>query len=150
VKILVIHGPNLNLLGERQPEIYGTQTLEEINAVIETHASRRGVNVTIMQSNSESRIIETIHALCREESGSKRHDALVINPAAFTHYSVAIRDAIEAVAIPAIEVHLSNIHDREEFRRHSVIAPACIDQIAGQGVNSYLTAIDALASTDTV
>jgi len=142
MKILVIHGPNLNLLGTRQPDVYGTQTLDEINEAIRSHAERSGALVTILQTNSESDIINTIHELCHIGSGPKLHDALIINPAAFTHYSIAIRDAIEAVGIQTIEVHLSNIHEREEFRRHSVIAPVCLDQIAGHGLKSYLMAID--------
>ena len=145
MKILVIHGPNLNLLGTRKPEIYGTQTLDQINDAIESHAQSHGATVTAEQSNSEGAIIDLIHRLCRKEAGPRFHSALIINPAAFTHYSIAIRDAIEAVGVPAIEVHLSNIHEREEFRRHSVIAPVCRDQIAGHGVRSYLMAIDAFA-----
>jgi 3-dehydroquinate dehydratase-2 len=143
VKILVIHGPNLNLLGTRQPEIYGTQTLGEINAAIESHATLRGVVVTCLQSNSEGAIIDAIHKYGRQQSPDA-HAAIVINPAAFTHYSIAIRDAIEAVGIPAIEVHLSNIHEREPFRRHSVIAPVCAKQIVGRGLDGYLMAIDTL------
>jgi 3-dehydroquinate dehydratase-2 len=143
VKLLVIHGPNLNLLGSRQPEIYGRQTLAEIDAAIRSHAASRGASVTIRQSNHEGEIIDLIHEFGRKGSG-QAHDALVINPGAYTHYSLAIRDAIEATGIPAIEVHLSNIHEREEFRRHSVIAPVCVDQIAGHGLRSYLLAMDAL------
>jgi len=143
VKILVIHGPNLNLLGARQPEIYGTLTLADINTAIEGHAKKRGARVTVFQSNSEGAIIDTIHRYGQKES-EKRHDALIINPAALTHYSIAIRDAIEGVDIPAIEVHLSDIHAREEFRRHSVIAPVCRQQIAGHGWRGYLEAMDAL------
>ena len=143
MKILVIHGPNLNLLGTRQPDIYGTQTLDEINSAVKSHAEERGAAVTFFQSNHEGDIIDAIHELGLKDS-PKSHDALIINPGAYTHYSIAIRDAIEAVGIPAIEVHLSNIHEREEFRRHSVIAPVCQDQIAGHGLQSYLMAVDAL------
>jgi 3-dehydroquinate dehydratase-2 len=143
MKILVIHGPNLNLLGTREPEIYGRQTLDEINEAIRLHAEERGATVTFLQSNHEGGIIDRIHEYGVKGS-SKSHDALVINPGAYTHYSLAIRDAIESVGIPAIEVHLSNIHEREEFRRHSVIAPVCRDQIAGHGLRSYLMAIDLL------
>jgi 3-dehydroquinate dehydratase-2 len=143
VKIFVIHGPNLNLLGRRKPEIYGNQTLAEIDAAIRTHAASRGASVTIRQSNHEGEIIDLIQELGRKDFGDS-HDALVINPGAYTHYSLAIRDAIEAVGIPTIEVHLSNIREREEFRKHSVIAPVCLDQIMGQGVRSYLQAIDTL------
>jgi 3-dehydroquinate dehydratase II len=142
MKILVIHGPNLNLLGRREPEHYGTLTLDEINGRIRDHARARGVEVSIFQSNSEGAIIDCIHAAVGE--GSDARDALVINPAAYTHYSIAIRDAIAAVALPAIEVHLSNIHEREPFRRESVIAPVCRGQISGKGWQGYLLAIDAL------
>lgn len=144
MKILVLHGPNLNLLGTRKPDIYGQQTLSEIDAAIQAHASERGATATCIQSNSEGEIIDLIHEYCQESTGELYHDALIINPAAFTHYSIAIRDAIEAVETPTIEVHLSNIAEREEFRRISVIAPVCLHQIAGHGVKSYLMAIDVL------
>jgi 3-dehydroquinate dehydratase-2 len=143
MRILVIHGPNLNLLGTREPEIYGTETLDEINAAIQSHAKDRGAAVTFYQSNHEGDIIDTIQKFGHKGS-STTHDALIINPGAYTHYSIAIRDAIQAVGIPTIEVHLSDIHKREEFRRHSVIAPVCRDQIAGLGLHSYLRAVDAL------
>lgn len=143
MKILVVHGPNLNLLGTRKPEVYGTQTLDEINDAIRSHASASGAEVTIYQSNHEGAIIDKIHELCAP--GVKaRHDALVINPGAYTHYSIAIRDAIEAVDIAAVEVHLSDIESREDFRARSVIAPVCHGQIAGHGTRSYLLAIDRL------
>lgn len=146
MKILVIHGPNLNLLGRRRPEVYGVQTLDEMNGEIEAHAKRRGVALTFYQSNSEGAIIDAIHEYCL--AGTPRsHDALVINPGAYTHYSVAIRDAIEAVEIPAIEVHLTDIHARETFRQHSVIAAVCRNQICGRGPAGYLEAIDALVDT---
>ena len=145
MKILVIHGPNLNLLGTREPEIYGTETLHEINAQIRSHAADRGQAVTIYQSNHEGAIIDTIHELCQRGS-RQTHDALIINPGAYTHYSIAIRDAIEAVDIPTIEVHVSDIHGREEFRSHSVIAPVCREQIAGFGQRGYLMAIDVLTT----
>ena len=139
MNILVVHGPNLNLLGTREPEIYGTDTLEEINQRIEDFAKKHGASVTFFQSNQEGAIIDAI-----QQSDC---DALVINPAAYTHYSHAIRDAIQATGKPAIEVHLSNIHGREPFRSRSVIAPACRGQITGLGSMSYLLAIEAL-STD--
>jgi 3-dehydroquinate dehydratase-2 len=143
MKILVIHGPNLNLLGRREPEIYGTQTLEEVNAQIRAHAEAKGIAVETFQSNHEGEIIDRIHsAACDERLGC---DALVINPGAYTHYSYAIRDAVQGVGVPTIEVHLSDIRAREPFRRNSVIAPVCLDQISGLGVRSYLRAIDALA-----
>jgi 3-dehydroquinate dehydratase-2 len=143
MKILVIHGPNLNLLGTRKPDIYGTQTLADVNREIESHAALHGAHVTTFQSNHEGAIIDKLHAMCAP-AVTDRHDAIVINPGAFTHYSIAIRDAIEAVAVPAVEVHLSDIHNREPFRAESVIAPVCRAQIAGHGLQSYLLAIDAL------
>ncbi|MFQ5511343.1 MAG: type II 3-dehydroquinate dehydratase [Candidatus Krumholzibacteriia bacterium] len=138
MKILVIHGPNLNLLGTREPEIYGTDTLEDINKRISEFAGTHGATVTFFQSNDEGAIIDAI-----QQSSC---DALVINPGAYTHYSHAIRDAIQAVARPAVEVHLSNIHGREPFRSRSVIAPACRGQISGFGATSYLLAVEALCS----
>lgn len=138
MNILIIHGPNLNLLGTREPEIYGTDTLEEINTRIQAFAKERGAEVTCFQSNDEGAIIDEIQ--------KSSCDALVINPAAYTHYSHAIRDAIQAVGKPAVEVHLSNIHGRERFRSRSVIAPACIGQITGFGLKSYLLAIEALTT----
>jgi 3-dehydroquinate dehydratase-2 len=142
MKILVIHGPNLNLLGTREPEIYGTETLSEIDARIRARAGERGVTVEILQSNHEGAIIDRIHAAASE--GADRCDGVVINPGAYTHYSLAIRDAIAGTGLPAIEVHLSNIHAREPMRRRSVIAPVCRGQISGFGARSYLLAIDAL------
>jgi 3-dehydroquinate dehydratase-2 len=147
VKIVVVHGPNLNLLGTRRPDIYGTQTLDEINRAIEAHAAKRGAIATIFQSNHEGEIIDYLHATCAP-GVVDRHDAIIINPGAFTHYSIAIRDALEAVERPAIEVHLSDIHSREPFRAESVIAPVCRSQIAGRGLESYLLAIDALLADD--
>ena len=138
MKILVIHGPNLNLLGSREPGVYGTIGLEEINRRIESEASRLGLEVSVMQSNSEGEIIDAIQ---RGE-----YDALIINPAAYTHTSVAIRDAIAAVGKPAIEVHISNIHKREEFRRSSYISGVAHGQITGFGAHSYLLALSAAKS----
>lgn len=135
IKILVIHGPNLNLLGEREPEIYGSLTLEQINAQIQQFARQHQVEVMIFQSNHEGEIIDLIHEYRKWAQG------IVINPAALTHYSYALRDAISAVNLPTVEVHLSDIHKREEFRRHSVIAPVCIEQITGLGSKSYLRGI---------
>jgi 3-dehydroquinate dehydratase II len=143
MKILVIHGPNLNLLGTREPEIYGTETLEEIDARIKARAAERGAEVESFQSNHEGAIIDRIHAAARE--GPMHCDGLVINPGAYTHYSLAIRDAIAGTALQAIEVHLSNIYAREPMRRRSVIAPVCRGQISGLGAGGYLLAIDALA-----
>ncbi|HYA31414.1 MAG TPA: type II 3-dehydroquinate dehydratase [Thermodesulfovibrionales bacterium] len=135
MKILVIHGPNLNLLGSREPGVYGTLSLGEVNKRIESEASRLGLDVTVMQSNSEGEIIDAI------QKGD--FDAVIINPAAYTHTSVAIRDAVSAVAKPVIEVHISNIHKREEFRRKSYIAAVSHGQITGFGAYSYILALSA-------
>lgn len=136
--ILVIHGPNLDLLGKREPEIYGTQTLPDIDAAIRVRARERGGVVDICQSPHEGVIVERIG----EAVGV--YDGIIINPAAYTHTSVAIRDAIAAVGIPTVEVHLSNVQAREEFRKHSLIAPVCVGQISGFGMRSYFLALDAL------
>ena len=133
--ILVIHGPNLNLLGTREPEIYGRTTLEEINTGINNIARQYGAEAICFQSNSEGEIINIIH---RE---SKNVECIILNPGAYTHYSIAIADAIKAVNVPAIEVHLSNIFGREEFRQRSVIAPAVVGQISGFGSFSYQLAV---------
>ncbi len=138
MNILVIHGPNLHLLGKRQPEIYGAETLAQLNCRIKKRAAALGVKVRIFQSNCEGAIIDllTAHAAWA--------DALVINPAAYTHYSYAIRDAIAALALPAVEVHLSDISKREPFRKVSVIKPVCLAQFKGGGAASYLKALDYL------
>jgi len=135
--ILVIHGPNLQLLGEREPDIYGAVTLEEINLRLRKEAEHLGVEVRIVQSNHEGEIVDMIG-----DTGSSV-DAILINPAAYTHTSVAIRDALSAVAIPSVEVHLSNIYCREEFRQHSLIAPVVTGQVSGFGVESYLLGLRA-------
>lgn len=142
-RILVVHGPTLNLLGEREPEIYGSKTLEELNASIRRFANQHGVEVKFFQSNHEGAIIDVLQ--------NERHwaEGVVINPGAFTHYSYAIRDAIAAVGLPTVEVHLSDIYNREEFRRISVIAPACIAQVSGKGYQSYLVAIERLLTEAT-
>ena len=136
-KILVLHGPNLNLLGKRQPEIYGRLTLEQINRKIRSLAKELEVEVEIRQSNSEGEMVGWI------QESPEQFGALVINAAAYTHSSVALRDALTAVGIPAVEVHISNIHKREEFRKRSLIAEAVVGQIVGFGVNSYLLGLRA-------
>ncbi len=130
-KILLVHGPNLNLLGEREPDVYGSVTLAEINAQMTALAKGQGAEIRILQSNSEGAIIDAI------QDARTWADGLMINPGAFTHYSLAIRDAIAAVLIPAVEVHVSNVFAREEFRHRSVIAPVCIGSICGFGAHSY-------------
>lgn len=137
-KILIIHGPNLNLLGKREPDVYGKATLDEINKSLEARAKELGVLIEAFQSNHEGEIVQKIQDA--KESG---FGAIVMNPAAYTHTSVAIRDAVSAVDIPVIEVHLSNIYAREEFRNKSLIAPVAAGQIAGFGVNSYILGIEA-------
>ncbi|MFI3227793.1 MAG: type II 3-dehydroquinate dehydratase [Clostridia bacterium] len=140
--ILVINGPNLNMLGKREPGIYGSDTLESIELECMEYANAKGVFCECFQSNIEGEIINKIH-----ESFDK-HDAIVMNAGAFTHYSIALRDAISAVSKPCIEVHISNVHAREEFRHKSVIAPVCKGVIAGFGRNSYILAIEAVIRTE--
>ena len=136
----MLHGPNLNLIGTREPTIYGSITIDEINSAISALALELGLEVSIFQSNSEGALIDRIH------SAIGVFDGIVINPAAYTHSSIAIRDALSAVALPAVEVHLSNIHRREEFRSRSFIAPVAVGQISGFGPDSYLLGIRALFS----
>ncbi len=136
-RVLVLHGPNLNLLGKRQPEIYGRLTLDQINRKIQDLAKELNIQVETRQSNHEGELLTWI------QDSPKEFDALVINAAAYTHSSVALRDALLAVGIPSIEVHLSNIYKREEFRRKSLIADAVVGQISGFGVQSYLLALRA-------
>lgn len=137
MKVLVIHGPNLNLLGEREVDVYGKVTLSDINKSLQEHAKRLSIDVDNFQSNHEGEIIEKIQ---EARSGYK---CLIINPAAFTHYSIAIRDALAVLDIPIIEVHLSNIYAREPFRHKSVVAGVATGQISGFGPDSYSLALDA-------
>jgi 3-dehydroquinate dehydratase-2 len=139
MRVLVIHGPNLNLLGDREPEIYGTQTLDDVNDLIATSANDFGMNVTCAQYNGEGQIVDALHA------ARGTADAVVINPGAYAHYSYAIADAIRSIGIPVIEVHLSNIHARDEFRRTSVTAAACRGTVGGFGAQSYVLALRAAA-----
>lgn len=140
MNILVLHGPNLNLLGVREPEVYGTLTLDDINSALAGLAAELGCSLSIVQSNSEGEIVDTIQAAIG------RFNGILINPAAYTHTSVAIRDALSAVSLPVVEVHLSNIHRRESFRRRSYIAPVSVGQICGFGRDSYLLGLRALVS----
>ena len=140
MKILVLHGANLNMLGRREPEIYGSHTLDQINEYLAQDALAWGADLTFCQSNHEGILIDAIHAAFQVQHG------ILINPAAFTHTSVAIRDAIAAVNIPTVEVHLSNVYKREEFRHHSFIAPVAIGQISGFGVDSYRLGLRALVN----
>lgn len=136
-RIIVINGPNLNLLGTREKDIYGAVTLAEIAAAVNREAQLLGFDTDFIQTNHEGEIIDKLH----EARG--KYDLIIMNPGAYTHYSIAIRDAIKAVELPCIEVHLSNIHAREEFRSKSVIAPVCCGQISGFGADSYLVALKA-------
>jgi len=137
-RVLVLHGPNLNLLGLREPGIYGSLTLAEINRALEEEGKKLQAKVFPLQSNHEGVLVDAIH----EALG--QHQGILINPGAYTHTSVALRDAIAAVNLPTVEVHLSNIHRREEFRHHSYIAPVAIGQISGFGAQSYLLGLQAL------
>jgi 3-dehydroquinate dehydratase-2 len=138
LKILLLHGPNLNLLGQREPEVYGSLTLEQIDNRLQLYAADNSFELRTLQSNSEGALIDAIHEARDWASG------LVINPGAYTHTSIALRDAISAAALPAVEVHLSNVHARESFRRRSYIAPVCVGTVAGFGWRSYLLGLDGL------
>ena len=140
VNILVLHGPNLNLLGTRETDVYGTVTLDKINGELESLARELRVSVTVHQSNGEGELVEWI------QKARGRYDALVINPGAYTHTSIALRDAVAGVEIPTVEVHLSNIYRREEFRQHSYIAGVAVGQISGFGSDSYALGLRAVVA----
>jgi 3-dehydroquinate dehydratase-2 len=140
MKILVLHGPNLNMLGLREPEVYGSTTLAQINDRLAQDAMELGAELSFLQSNHEGVLVDAIHAAFQVQQG------ILINPAAFTHTSVALRDAIASVNIPTVEVHLSNVYKREEFRHHSFIAPIAIGQISGFGAESYRLGLRALVA----
>ena len=140
MRLLLINGPNLNTLGKRQPHIYGTLALREIEARVAERAAERGVEIRCFQSNHEGAIIDFIQAEAEEAQG------IIINPGALTHYGLSLRDALEGCGLPFIEVHLSDIHSREPFRRHSVMVDIAAGQISGQGWEGYLRALDALAA----
>jgi 3-dehydroquinate dehydratase II len=141
---LILHGPNLNLLGQREPEVYGRLTLEEINGCLETLAKQLGVSIRTLQSNSEGELIDSLQEARSWAKG------VVFNPGGYTHTSVALRDAISAISIPVIEAHLSNVQAREDFRKHSMISPVCLGTITGLGWRSYSMALRTLVEiTDT-
>lgn len=136
-KILVLHGPNLNLLGKREPEIYGHTTLADINAMLERRAGEHGLALDAVQTNHEGALVDEI------QRAQGAYCCILINAGAYTHYSIALRDAIAAISVPVVEVHLSNIHKRETFRHQSVIAPVVVGQVCGFGAGSYLAALEA-------
>lgn len=141
-RILIVHGPNLNLLGERKPDVYGSQTLADVDELVRETADATGIDVRFFQSNHEGDLIDRLH--------EERHwaDGVIINPGALTHYSYALRDAIEAIGRPTVEVHLSDIHGREPFRRRSVLKDVCVAQVSGKGAQSYVEAMERLRNED--
>ncbi len=141
MKVLVINGPNLNMLGIREPEIYGKQTYEALVALIQEETAKRGMEASLFQSNHEGAIVDAI-----QQAYFDKVDGIVINPAAYTHTSVAILDALKAVAIPTVEVHLSDIQSRDEFRRHSFVSLVCLATVCGKGFAGYIEALDILKS----
>ena len=138
MKILVLNGPNINLLGKREPETYGKKSYEELCGLIKAEAEKEGIEVSVTQSNVEGELVNIL-----QEADSK-YDGVVLNPAAYTHYSIALLDVISAISIPVVEVHISNIHAREDFRKKTVTASACIGQICGFGFNSYILGLKAI------
>ncbi|MEI3336091.1 MAG: type II 3-dehydroquinate dehydratase [Clostridium sp.] len=141
MKIMIINGPNLNMLGVREKNIYGTRNYEDVCNYVKEEGKKRNHEILMVQSNSEGEIIDFI-----QKAYFEKYEGIIINPGAYTHYSYAIHDALKGFDIPAVEVHLSNIHTREEFRRKSVTAPACVGQIAGFGEYGYIMAMDALTN----
>lgn len=139
MKLLVLNGPNLNMLGKREPGVYGSATLSEMNAELEIYAKPRGIELGFFQSNHEGDLIDAI------QNAQGVYDAIVFNPGGFTHTSIAIRDAIASVTIPVIEVHISNVYAREDFRQHSFVSAVCKGKITGLGINSYKLAIEAFS-----
>jgi 3-dehydroquinate dehydratase-2 len=139
-KFLVLNGPNINMLGIREPGVYGTGSYKDLEALVQKTAQELKIKVTMKQSNSEGELVTWI------QQAYGKYDGIVINPAAYTHYSIALLDALKAVQLPAIEVHISNVHQREEFRQHSVTAPACVGQIVGLGLTGYALALRYLAA----
>ena len=137
-KVLVLNGPNLNLLGTREPEIYGSTTLKDIETMMAERAQAAGIAIDFYQSNHDGRLVDKI------QEANHNYDYIIFNAAAFTHYSIALRDAVAAIDVPLIEVHISNIHKREEFRHQSVLAPVAMGQICGLGIESYMAAMEAI------
>lgn len=144
IRVLVLSGPNLNMLGTREPDVYGTTSLSDIEARLTEQAAEHGAEVGCLQSNHEGQLIDAL------QSTVGHYDAVVFNPGAFTHYSFALRDAVASIDVPVVEIHLSNISARESFRAHSVIAPACVGQISGFGVESYVLGLEAAIRMVTV